>query len=162
MGRLFIDMIWCDMITVTLILTLTLNPKWLWTSTTSKYDEPPLTYQHLGLVWNLNSVFHIWMSLSVTTMHHLYSVNTCLLDAADVLGWMVIHVWLIWLRLFHLTMIETAVSYIMTSSLVHIMSRFVCITYFICAQLYGLTAAYSLHYHQHWAKCMQWYLHHVP
>jgi len=54
--------------------------------------------------------------------------------AADVLGWMVIHVCRTSLRLFHWTMTETALSHLM-SVLVHVASRFACIfaLYFICA-----------------------------
>jgi len=49
----------------------------------------------------------------------------CLLDAADVPGWMMIRVCWTLLRLFHVTTRETAPIRLM-SSLVRLVSRFVC------------------------------------
>jgi len=47
----------------------------------------------------------------------------CLLDGADVLGWMTIRALRSQLRLFRMTTTETALSHLMMSNLVHLISK---------------------------------------
>ena len=67
-----------------------------------------------------------------------------LFDVSGVLGCMPIHVWWTSMTLFHLAMTETALSH-MKSSLDHMISRFVCISCFIWAQLRDLTTTSFCH-----------------
>jgi len=78
----------------------------------------------------INLRFTYLLTYLLTYLHVIQSV--CILDAANVLGWMMIHASWSLLRLFQLTTTETAPSHLM-SNLVHVMSKSVYYLYFVCA-----------------------------
>jgi len=90
----------------------------------------------VGTTFMISRPHCVWTRDAFDTPVYIHVIRSCCtsveVSSADALGWLMIHACWILLRLFHWTAAETALNHLM-SSLVHVISRSVCISCFICA-----------------------------